>query len=904
MAAKTLSAAYVLDASGMARGRAQAEKEMSALDASAARMSDSFDKHTSRMGNAFSSLSGGIASFVGNNPISAMLDKTAGHLEKAKTDASGYGKVLADVGKMATVGLGGGLVVAGAMSIRAAGDFQQSMTELVTGAGEAQSNIGLVSKGIRSMAGQVGTTPQQLAAGMYLIESAGYHGAAGLQVLRASAEGAKVGNADMATVADAVTSVLHNYGLSAGQASAVTSQLVATVAAGKTHMSDLAGSLSAVLPVAAKAGLNFAQVGGAIATMTSSGMSAQQASQDLANTIRSLVNPTAAQTKAMAQYGLSSVDVASHLGQRGLTGTLGLLVSAITSKMGPAGLVLQSTFNQSRAAAQDAQEMLAHLPASVQGLARQFLAGSIPLKQWRADLKSLPVGQAALLGQFSATATAAHGFSDALKSGSPQAITFNAALSKVLGTSTAANTALMLTGTSASAFSANVGSISGAAKTGAKNVAGWGAVQKDLNFQLQSAQANIQSLEISFGNYLIPKLQEVMAFTGSVVRWFEKHKDVALALGAAIAGPVALAVGAFAVQSIGSMISGLASATRGIDSFVTKMLRIGPTAAAGAGEVEAAEEGMAATSEEAGAASAAGFGPIGIALMGLVVVGTFVATHWKAIWRDVKAWTLDAYHALDAAWQAVDASARRIWGDIEGFFKRWWPEILGVFTGGIGLVVGLVIQHWSEISATTAQLWHDVSGFFARMWADVESVVSKGAGLVVEIFWKLPAQVLKAVAGLADDMFNFGSKLIQRLIDGIEHMAGSLASSVTKTIGGALSHIPGGSSVAHLIGLASGGIVTSPTLAVIGEAGPEMVLPMSLLRGASVAGAGVSPLPPVAAAGSGAAPVVGAGPVNINITVSGLVTGTPAQVAAALVGPMSAALKARAQVNGTSGLSL
>src|SRR4029077_601780 len=127
-----------------------------------------------------------------------------------------------------------------------AGDFQQSMTQLVTGAGESQANIALVSKGILDMASQVGVSAQDLAGGMYMVESAGFHGAAGLNVMKIAAQGAKVGGADMATMANALTSALNAYHLPASQAVNVTNDLVATVAAGKMRMQDLAAGIGTV----------------------------------------------------------------------------------------------------------------------------------------------------------------------------------------------------------------------------------------------------------------------------------------------------------------------------------------------------------------------------------------------------------------------------------------------------------------------------------------------------------------------------------------------------------------------------------------------------------------------------------------------------------------------------------
>jgi TP901 family phage tail tape measure protein len=424
-----------------------------------------------------------------------------------KTGVSSMAKVGMAVGALAIVG---GAVALGASSLKAAGDFQQATTQLVTGAGEQESALEGVRKGLLSMAGEVGTSATELSKGMYMIESAGYHGADGLKVLDAAAKGAKVGGAQMETMADALTTTLNSYHMSAGQAVPVTNQMVAAVAAGKMHMQDFAGALSAVLPIAASAKINFSEVAGGIATMTAQGMSAQQASQDLANTIRQLQNPSQVAVKEMAAMGIQSNDVATQLGKKGLTGTLELLTTSISKHMGPAGTVIMSAFNQSKAAAQDADIMLSKLPKSIQGIAHQFQAGSITSAEWRKQLKNLSPESKALAMEFAHTQTAAHAFNDLLRSGSPAAQTYSAALSDMLGGSTGLTTALMLTGGNMATFKNNVAGVADAAKKGGGEVSGWALVQSDFNTKMEQFKAGLGSVSIEIGSKLLPVASRFM----------------------------------------------------------------------------------------------------------------------------------------------------------------------------------------------------------------------------------------------------------------------------------------------------------------------------------------------------------------------------------------------------------
>ena len=226
---------------------------------------------------------------------------------------------------MAAVGAGAIMVATGAIATKMAGDFQAGITSLATGAGESTSNLKMVSAGILQMAKDTGTSTQQLIDGMYMIESGGFHGAAGLKILQAAAEGAKVGNADLGVVADSVDTILKNFGehgaLSATQA---TNALITTVANGKTHLEDLAESLAFVLPAGAAAGLGLKDVLGAMATMTSVGVPAAESATYLRQMIIALEAPSAGARGELAKIGITTKELGAAM-KKGLPDALQLI---------------------------------------------------------------------------------------------------------------------------------------------------------------------------------------------------------------------------------------------------------------------------------------------------------------------------------------------------------------------------------------------------------------------------------------------------------------------------------------------------------------------------------------------------------------------------------------------------
>lgn len=459
--------------------------------------------------------------------MAKMAEAKATMKDVSDTGSSHFSK-LSSVGGMALGAIAASAVAVGGVSLKMASDFQQATTQLVTGAGESRKNIDMVRQGILSMAGEVGQAPMELAKGMFLIESAGYHGAAGLTVLKSAAEGAATGGASMESVANALTTAMHDYNIPTSQANNVTSALIETVASGKTHLEDLSQSLGRVMPTASALGVKFQDVTGAIATMTNAGLSARFASQHLQNTLLALSAPSATATKSLFEVGLSSQQVKDALdGPQGLSGAISLIEDHVNNKF-PAGSV-----------------------ASVN------------------------------------------------------------ALKNIMGGVTGYSTSLMLSGANQATFEQNVKNIGDRLDGSGKSVQGFADVQKDVGFQAKQAEASLEALGIRIGDWLIPKVEDVAHFLEGAAEWLNKNRDAAYALAAVIGGVLAVAIGAFAVNTVAKFVSSVQQAASSLTSWLTNSTSTAGMDAAAA-QAEGDAEGMgtsfsgaATTVEEAMAQMAA-----------------------------------------------------------------------------------------------------------------------------------------------------------------------------------------------------------------------------------------------------------------------------------------------------------
>jgi hypothetical protein len=732
-----------------------------------------------------------------------------------------------------------------------AANFQSQTLRLVTSAGETHANLALVSNGILNLAGQVGDTTTELNAAMYTIESGGRHGAEGLQVLQAAAEGAKAEQSDLATVADAVTSVLQDYGLKGKDAAGVTSQLVAAVGAGKTNFNELAGSLSAVLPIASAAGIKLADVTGALASMTVHGMSAEQASQNLADTIRHMQKPTMVQVKAMGQLGISASDVTDKLGDRGITGTLQYLSQTILSKMGPSGKVLLGTFMQSQQAAADLKQMMAGMTPSMRALAQQFADGKITVADYNTTIKALPAAQNTQMRQFATLQKRVLGFSDALRSGSPAAVSYTAALASVTGDAAGLNTALMLTGDNTKYVNDAVRTVAAATADAGNHVRGWSDIQQTFNQRLAQAKGTVEALGIRIGTALLPYMQKALGATMSAVGWFTKHKTVARDLAVAI-GVLAGALLLYKTYTVAAAVAtkvatvaklawkGVLLAARGaliaynfaqaltnstlwtwigvqaldFAAWVRKAATVVANTAALVAykvaqfAVTAATKAWAAAQWLINVAMAAT--PIGLIItaIGLLVVAiVYLWNHskgfrdfWISVWNWIKNAALDVAH-----WFA---------GPFTSFWVGIWQAVWG-FLKGVG--------HWFA---------HDFVNFFTRAGTDIKNWALDVWHWITDKWNK----IVKFVEGLGGRLAAVGSHMWDWLQTGLKGAVNGVVTglnwvidavnNVTHGLSDAWSWagIPSIPSIPHVPHLVSGGDLTSAGVIRVGERGPETLI--------------------------------------------------------------------------------
>lgn len=221
--------------------------------------------------------------------------------------------------------------IAGAAT-KMAGDFEYSINKLYTTAGEAKNNLGKISQGILDISKQVGYGANDMANAMYYVESANFHGARALEILKAASMGAKAENADLTDTVRALTAAMNSYGGAVSNPVTVMNTLIAATARGSMQLEDLVTGLKNVLPATSRFGISLTDAAGAMAVMTTQGDNAASAGTHLRQMILSLVAGAKPARDALHEIGTSTEEMQRMMSTKGLTTTLDYLMTLLARR--------------------------------------------------------------------------------------------------------------------------------------------------------------------------------------------------------------------------------------------------------------------------------------------------------------------------------------------------------------------------------------------------------------------------------------------------------------------------------------------------------------------------------------------------------------------------------------------
>ena len=252
-------------------------------------------------------------------------------------------------------------------------------------------------------------------------------------------------------------------------------------------------------------------------------------------------------------------------------------------------------------------------------------------------------------------------------------------------------------------------------------------------------------------------LQERFGASGLAIRTFGANAAQAgaqaLAWASGLPGVGAAVTGlAGGITEIGAgaagAFGGVLELSTGLLSFSTLVGKNGPLRKAIPGLVKGISSGASSMLRAVPAAIAwasanwAALAPILAVVAGVAVVAAGVYLLIKN-WAAVKGFFV-------GVWNGVKAAFSSAWDWIKAAVAKWYPYILGVFFGPLGLGVGLVIKHWDAIKAFFSGLWSSLKTQFAAGWTGLRDTVLSGLRAIVNLIGNAGRAIAGFFTGIWD----------------------------------------------------------------------------------------------------------------------------------------------------------
>jgi len=255
-------------------------------------------------------------------PISYLTNNKA-----LKRSGSLFGKFSRGVGRSAGVAVAAIAAIGGAAA-RMAAEFETSFAKIEGLVGVSGQALGKLEEAAQTLGPQFGKSANEAADALFFITSAGLRGAAATEVLEASLKGAAIGLGETKTIADLATSAVNAYGQQNLNGAQAVDVLTEAVRLGKLEPAELAQSMGQVLPISSNLGVSFQEVGAAMAGMSKTGTDASTAATQLRQILNTIAKPTSQANEQLASMGMSAEGLRKQIREEGLFATLETLTTA------------------------------------------------------------------------------------------------------------------------------------------------------------------------------------------------------------------------------------------------------------------------------------------------------------------------------------------------------------------------------------------------------------------------------------------------------------------------------------------------------------------------------------------------------------------------------------------------
>lgn len=267
----------------------------------------------------------------------AGLDRMANAARRAEGSLQGIRRA-ASAATSAGVGLaalGAGLTAAAFLPIKAAAQFERSMSAVQAVVQTTSERFEQMTRRARDLGATTRFSAQEAAEGMRFLGQAGFTAEETIAAIGPSLDLAAAGALDLATAADIASNVMSGFGLVAGDVGRIADVLATTAAKSNTSVQQLGEAMSFVAPISAAAGISLEETAAAMGVLGNAGIQASRAGTGLRGVIAALEAPTTRGQRALDALGVTIT--------RSADGTINL--TKTMSDLNDAGLNVAQAFD-------------------------------------------------------------------------------------------------------------------------------------------------------------------------------------------------------------------------------------------------------------------------------------------------------------------------------------------------------------------------------------------------------------------------------------------------------------------------------------------------------------------------------------------------------------------------------
>jgi len=236
-----------------------------------------------------------------------------------------------------------------------------------------------------------------------------------------------------------------------------------------------------------------------------------------------------------------------------------------------------------------------------------------------------------------------------------------------------------------------------------------------------------------------------------------------------------------------------------------------------------------------------------------VSVFTSISEFFMKIWNGILDFHISIWDAISAvftgaidmisnfittAWEGIKTITMIVFDFIVGYFTGIWDGLNLLFNTSTDILKTVISSAWDFIKGVTKSVWDTISSGISNIWEGIKTVVSSGIEFIKGVFTGSKDAVVDGSGAIWTGIKDLALGAFDNIKEGVTGMVNWVITKLNKLISSAnrvssaLSKVPGVSvgTISSIPQLADGGIVTRPTLAMIGEGGePEAVIPLSKL---------------------------------------------------------------------------